>query len=68
VGAQGLGALRLDCGVRLLRRAALRLARFNTNIEVVDKRFFQGLPSPAAAALVAGFLWLASDNKIPVDD
>src|SRR5258706_751870 len=48
--------------------AALRLARFNTNIEVVDKRFFQGLPSPAAAALVAGFLWLASDNKIPVDD
>src|SRR5262245_12970617 len=48
--------------------AALRLARFNTNIDVVDKRFFQGLPSPAAAALVAGFLWLASDNKIPVAD
>jgi CDP-diacylglycerol--serine O-phosphatidyltransferase len=48
--------------------AALRLARFNTNINVVDKRFFQGLPSPAAAALVAGFLWLVSDNKIPVDD
>ncbi|MDP1957019.1 MAG: CDP-diacylglycerol--serine O-phosphatidyltransferase, partial [Rhodocyclaceae bacterium] len=33
--------------------AALRLARFNTNLEVVDKRNFQGLPSPAAAALVA---------------
>jgi CDP-diacylglycerol--serine O-phosphatidyltransferase len=48
--------------------AALRLARFNTNINVVDKRFFQGLPSPAAAALVAGFLWLVSDNKITVDD
>jgi len=48
--------------------AALRLARFNVNVEVVDKRFFQGLPSPAGAALVAGFLWLASDNKIPVDD
>ena len=48
--------------------AALRLARFNTNIDIVDKRFFQGLPSPAAAALVAGFLWLASDNKIPVAD
>jgi CDP-diacylglycerol---serine O-phosphatidyltransferase len=45
---------------------ALRLARFNTNIHVVDKRFFQGLPSPAAAALVAGFVWLANDNKIPV--
>ncbi|MCC2595053.1 CDP-diacylglycerol--serine O-phosphatidyltransferase [Pusillimonas sp. MFBS29] len=43
--------------------AALRLARFNTNIGVVDKRFFQGLPSPAAAALVAGFLWLVIDNK-----
>jgi len=39
--------------------AALRLARFNTNIGVIDKRFFQGLPSPAAAALVAGSLWLA---------
>ena len=37
-------------------------------LSVVDKRFFQGLPSPAAAALVAGFLWLASDNKIPVAD
>ena len=43
--------------------AALRLARFNTNVGVVDKRFFQGLPSPAAAALVAGFVWLAVDNK-----
>ncbi|HEY6093690.1 MAG TPA: CDP-diacylglycerol--serine O-phosphatidyltransferase [Gallionellaceae bacterium] len=42
--------------------AALRLARFNTNIEVVDKRYFQGLPSPAAAALVAGFAWVVSDN------
>ena len=38
--------------------AALRLARFNTNLSVVDKRFFQGLPSPAAAALVIGFVWL----------
>ena len=38
--------------------AALRLARFNVNTSVVDKRYFQGLPSPAAAALVMGFLWL----------
>ena len=37
---------------------ALRLARFNTNIDVVDKRYFQGLPSPAAAALIAGFVWV----------
>ena len=41
--------------------AALRLARFNTNIEVVDKRYFQGLPSPAAAALVAGLVWILLD-------
>lgn len=40
---------------------ALRLARFNTNIEVVDKRYFQGLPCPSAGALVAGLVWVASD-------
>jgi len=44
--------------------AALRLARFNTNIDVVDKRYFQGLPSPAAAALCAGLLWVIDDFKI----
>lgn len=43
--------------------AALRLARFNTNIGVVDKRFFQGLPSPASAALVAGLIWVATDLR-----
>jgi CDP-diacylglycerol--serine O-phosphatidyltransferase len=43
--------------------AALRLARFNTNIQVVDKRFFQGLPSPAAAAVVAGLIWLMTDLR-----
>ncbi len=41
--------------------AALRLARFNTNLGVIDKRYFQGLPSPAAAALVAGFVWVLLD-------
>ena len=51
--------------------AALRLARFNVNTSVVDKRFFQGLPSPAAAALVAGFIWLTSamlsaQHEIPI--
>lgn len=44
--------------------AALRLARFNTNIGVVDKNYFQGLPSPAAAALVIGFLWIMVDADI----
>jgi CDP-diacylglycerol--serine O-phosphatidyltransferase len=42
---------------------ALRLARFNTNIEIVDKNYFQGLPSPAAAALVASFVWVMLDNQ-----
>lgn len=48
--------------------AAMRLARFNANIGVVDKRFFQGLPSPAAAALVAGFVWLAVDNRFTINE
>ena len=43
--------------------AALRLARFNTNLAVVDKRYFQGIPSPAAAALVAGFVWVFDDLR-----
>jgi CDP-diacylglycerol--serine O-phosphatidyltransferase len=41
---------------------ALRLARFNTQIGIVDKRFFQGLPSPAAAACLAGFVWAGTSN------
>jgi CDP-diacylglycerol--serine O-phosphatidyltransferase len=49
--------------------AALRLARFNVNTTTVDKRFFQGLPSPAAAALVLGFIWLMTDVGFsPVDN
>jgi CDP-diacylglycerol--serine O-phosphatidyltransferase len=38
--------------------AALRLARFNTQASQEDKQFFQGLPSPTAAALIAGFVWM----------
>ena len=37
---------------------AMRLARFNTQVGVADKRYFQGLPSPAAAAVVVGFVWV----------
>ena len=48
--------------------AALRLARFNVNTSVVDKRFFQGLPSPAAAALVMGFIWLMNELGIAGKD
>ncbi|MDE1949770.1 MAG: CDP-diacylglycerol--serine O-phosphatidyltransferase [Burkholderiales bacterium] len=42
--------------------AALRLARFNVNIGVVDKRFFQGMPSPAAALLVMSLIWVMDDS------
>ena len=48
--------------------AALRLARFNVNTGVVDKRYFQGLPSPAAAALIAGFIWLMTDLGVQGGD
>lgn len=43
---------------------ALRLARFNTQINVQDKRYFQGLPCPAAAAVLAGTVWLSSQEKL----
>jgi len=51
---QGLGRFGWMAAFVYCAAAALRLARFNVNIGVVDKRFFQGLPSPAAAALVMG--------------
>jgi len=44
--------------------AAMRLARFNTQIGTADKRYFQGLPSPSAAAVVAGLVWVGVDNSI----
>lgn len=44
--------------------AALRLARFNTQVGTADKRYFQGLPSPAAAALLAGLIWVVESNQI----
>lgn len=58
---KGLGKLGWIAAFVYCAGAALRLARFNTNIHVVDKRFFQGLPSPAAAALVIGFIWVMDD-------
>ena len=47
--------------------AALRLARFNTQLGTQDKRYFQGLPSPAAAAIPAGFIWVAVKYEIPLE-
>jgi CDP-diacylglycerol--serine O-phosphatidyltransferase len=42
--------------------AALRLARFNARSAVQDKHYFEGLPSPSAAAVVAASIWLVSDQ------
>ena len=65
---QDLGKLGWVAAFIYCAGAALRLARFNTNIDVVDKRYFQGLPSPAAAALVAGMVWVGIDNGFAGDD
>ena len=59
---KGLGKLGWIAAFVYCAGAALRLARFNTNIAVVDKRFFQGLPSPAAAAFLVGFIWVMDDH------
>ena len=61
---RGLGKLGWLAAFVYCAGAALRLARFNTNVAVIDKRYFQGLPSPAAAALVAGFLWIMTDSGV----
>ncbi len=44
--------------------AALRLARFNTQVGILDKRYFQGLPSPAAAAVVVGLVWVGNETGV----
>lgn len=44
--------------------AALRLARFNTQVDVADKRYFTGLASPAAAAILASMVWLSVDPAL----
>lgn len=46
---------------------ALRLARFNTQVGTSDKRYFQGLPTPAAAAVIASLVWVGVEYAIPGD-
>lgn len=48
--------------------AALRLARFNTQVGSADKRYFMGLPSPSAAAIVVGLVWVGSDLNLSGED
>lgn len=57
----GLGKLGWLAAFIYTAAAALRLARFNTQVETADKRWFQGLASPSAAAILAGGVWVATD-------
>ncbi len=61
---KGMGKLGWIAAFVYCAGAALRLARFNTMHNIEDKRWFQGLPSPAAATLVAGLVWVLVDNHI----
>lgn len=65
---QGMGRLGWVAAFVYCLGAALRLARFNTQVEVADKRFFQGMPSPAAACLVAGLVWAMNEYQIQGKD
>ncbi|WP_101759640.1 CDP-diacylglycerol--serine O-phosphatidyltransferase [Oceanicoccus sp. KOV_DT_Chl] len=56
-----LGKFGWACAFIYVACAALRLARFNTQIDTADKNFFSGLASPAAAAVVAGVVWVCHD-------
>jgi CDP-diacylglycerol--serine O-phosphatidyltransferase len=58
---QYLGKLGWLAAFIYLAGAALRLARFNSRKGFIDHRFFQGLPCPAAAALIAGVVWVVTD-------
>jgi CDP-diacylglycerol--serine O-phosphatidyltransferase len=61
---KGMGKLGWIAAFVYVAGAALRLARFNVMLDVADKRWFTGIPSPAAAALVAGFVWIIDDYNI----
>lgn len=56
-----LGKVGWMIGFVYMACAALRLARFNVQHDSADKRYFTGLPSPSAAALVAGMVWAGAD-------
>lgn len=62
-----LGRLGLFAAFVHTAGGALRLARFNTQLETADKRYFQGLPSPAAAAILAGFIWICLEHGYDID-
>jgi CDP-diacylglycerol--serine O-phosphatidyltransferase len=61
---EGLGKLGWLAAFIFAAAGALRLARFNTQVLVADKRYFQGLPIPAAAGVLASMVWLCVDSEI----
>ena len=63
-GLSGMGKLGWVAAFFFTAAAALRLARFNTQLGIADKRYFQGLPCPAAGATVAGLVWFANDYGV----
>lgn len=64
----GLGKLGWLAAFIYTAGGALRLARFNTQVGIADKRYFQGLPSPAAAAVIAGSVWVGVEYGIDGSD
>jgi CDP-diacylglycerol--serine O-phosphatidyltransferase len=67
-GLTGLGKIGWLAAFIYVAGAALRLARFNTQLGIADNRYFQGLASPAAAALVAGLIWVGVEYDINGQD
>lgn len=62
---QNLGKIGWICAFIYTVCAAFRLARFNVQIGSVDKRYFIGLASPLAAAIIASMVWAGADNQVP---
>lgn len=63
----GFGKVGLFAAFVHLAGGALRLARFNAQVGTADKRYFQGLPSPAAAAILAGFIWISIEHGYDIN-
>jgi len=61
----GLGKIGWMAAFVYAAATALRLARFNTQVGVADKRYFQGLPSPSGAAIVGGSVWMGVEYGVP---
>lgn len=58
------GKLGWMCSFIYVACAAIRLARFNTQLDVQEKRYFTGLPSPSAAAVMVGMVWVFHDMDV----